>query len=365
MVVIQTMGRARSRWEITRGGHWVGAANVILLLLFGFLFQAKGLWPLGDLGGSLPRQVVTAVWPLGLAFIGGLLSSALVSFLTPFVERFFGLTTDLRLVEFTNPNHPLLQELALKAPGTFQHSIQLATLAERAAEVVGANPLLARAACLFHDIGKIAKPVYFVENQRGGENPHEKLEPGASRLILKNHVQEGVELARKYRLPRPIIDAILSHHGTKVMHYFYRKALTKDEDGAAEESFRYPGPRPRGKEMSIILLADALEAAVRTLDEATVPKLTGMVNTLVENAVEDGQLAESDLTFFELEAVKQAFISTLASMYHARVEYPGFDFNGENGESGKNGKNGKNGKTGKNGKSHADPPHPEHNDPAP
>ena len=330
LAVIMAAGRARSRWAITRAGLSVGAANVFLLMLFGSLFQIKGIWPSVILGGiPLPRQILTIFWPLILAFLGAILSSAVVSFITPFVESVFGLTTDLRLVEFTNPNHPLLKELALKAPGTFQHSIQLAALAERAAEAIGANPLLARAACLFHDIGKLAKPVYFVENQRTGENPHEKLEPGASRLILKSHVQEGVDLARRHRLPRPIIDAILTHHGTKVMHYFYHKAMSRGENGTVQEGFRYPGPKPRSKEMSIILLADALEAAVRTLDEPSLSKLTAMVDTLVESAVEDGQLAESDLTFFELETVKQAFRSTLASMYHARVDYPGFDFNGD------------------------------------
>jgi hypothetical protein len=327
---ILSVGRIRSRWEITRAGLWVGGVNVATLVVVSLLFQVKGmgLQPFVSTPGPLLSQLSVYFWPLLLTFMGGLLSAAVVSFLAPIAESAFGLTTDLRLLEYTSQNHPLLKELAFKAPGTFQHSVQLATLAESAADAIGANGLLVRACCLFHDIGKATKPAYFIENQHGA-NPHEQLEPGASRLILKSHIMEGVEAARKHHLPRPIIDAILTHHGTKVMHYFYRKALTKGADDSVEETFRYTGPRPVSREMSIILLADPLEAAARTLDDPDGAQLAGMVGTLVDGAIADGQLADSELTFREVEAVKRSFIATLSSMYHARVDYPGFDFNGK------------------------------------
>ncbi len=333
---ILAVGRIRSRWEITRAGLWIGGVNVAVLSVISLLFQVQGmgLQPFTTAPGPLLGQLPFYLWPLLLTFLGGLFSAAVVSFLVPIAEGLFGLTTDLRLLEYTSQNHPLLKELALKAPGTFQHSVQLAALAEAAADAIGANGLLVRACCLFHDIGKAAKPGYFIENQHGA-NPHEQLEPGASRLVLKSHILEGVEAARKFRLPRPIIDAILTHHGTKVMHYFYHKALARGGDGAAEETYRYSGPRPRTKEMAIILLADPLEAAARTLDDPDGAQLAGMVDTLVGGAIEDGQLSDSDLTFRDVEAVKKAFTATLASMYHARVDYPGFDFN--NGKKNGNG----------------------------
>lgn len=327
---ILSVGRIRSRWEITRAGLWIGGVNVATLAVISLLFQVKGtgLQPFLAGSGSLMGQLPVYLWPLFLTFSGGLLSAAVVSFLAPTVESAFGLTTDLRLLEYTSQNHPLLKELALQAPGTFQHSVQLATLAEAAADAIGANGLLVRACCLFHDIGKAAKPGFFIENQHGA-NPHEQLEPGASRLVLKSHILEGVEAARKHRLPRPMIDAILTHHGTKVMHYFYQKALSKEGENAAEETYRYSGPRPRSKEMSIILLADPLEAAARTLDDPDAAQLAGMVDTLVDGAIADGQLSESELTFKDVAAVKRAFTATLASMYHARLDYPGFTFNGK------------------------------------
>ena len=327
---ILSVGRIRSRWEITRAGLWIGAVNVATLVVISLLFQVKGvgLQPFVAAPGPFWGQLPAYLWPLILTFMGGLLSAEVVSFLAPIVESAFGLTTDLRLLEYTNQNHPLLKDLALQAPGTFQHSVQLATLSEAGADAIGANGLLVRACCLFHDIGKAAKPGFFIENQHGA-NPHEQLEPGASRLVLKSHILEGVETARKHRLPRPIIDAILTHHGTKVMHYFYQKALSRGGAAAAEETYRYSGPRPRSKEMSIILLADPLEAAARTLDDPDAAQLSGMVDTLVDGAVADGQLSDSELTFKDIVAIKRAFTATLVSMYHARVDYPGFAFNGK------------------------------------
>ncbi len=214
----------------------------------------------------------------------------LVGFLAPIIESVSGIFSNLKLLELASPNHPLLKELAIKAPGTFQHSLVLANLAERAADTIGCNSLLVRVAALYHDIGKIFNPSYFIENQKGS-NPHENLKPGGSRLLLKKHVMEGVELAKKYRLPKAIIDGILMHHGKKIMHYFYQKA--KDETGGAdEEVFRYSGPLPDTKEMSLLFLADSIEAASRTIEDPEPKNIHQMVEKIVENAIEDKQLFE-------------------------------------------------------------------------
>jgi len=264
----------------------------------------------------------------------------LVSFLSPIIESIFGIFSNLRLLELASQNHPILKELALKAPGTYQHSIHLSILVERAAEEINANSLLAKVAALFHDIGKTYKPEYFIENQRG-KNPHENLEPSISRIILSNHLTKGVELAKKYKLPRAIIDGILMHHGKKVMHYFYHKAMDKS-GSATEEEFRYQGVLPESKEMSLLLLADSVEAASRTLDEPDMESITNLVEKIVDDSIKDGQLENSELSFKEIKVIKRCFIETLASMFHARIDYPNFDFNKREGNGNNNNKQNKN-----------------------
>ena len=278
--------------------------------------------------GRVPEGQVLAAQVLAGA-VGGILAAALASFLLPVLESLTGTVTDIRLLELSNPNLPLLKRLSVEAPGTFQHSLAMANLAEAAAEAVGANPLLARVCCYYHDIGKMAKPEYFVENQRG-ENPHDHLTPWMSALVVSNHVKAGLEMARQYKLPEPVRDAISTHHGNKLIRYFYSRAKEQESPDRGEVSdtdFRYPGPRPKTKEMGIIHLADAVEAASRTLQEPTPGKIQGMIDQIVKNALDDGQFDNCDLTLKDIEKVSAAFFWVLTNAFHHRIDYPGFDFN--------------------------------------
>jgi len=273
-------------------------------------------------GPAMAAQVTAAA-------SGGLLAAVLASFLVPVLESVTGTITDIRLLELSNPNLPLLKRLAVEAPGTFQHSLAMANLAEAAAEAIGANPLLARVCCYYHDIGKLAKPEYFVENQRG-TNPHDNLSPWMSALVVSNHVKAGLELARAYKLPEPVRDAIVTHHGNKLIRYFYSRAKEKesaDSGEVKETEFRYPGPKPRSKEMGVLLLADAVEAGSRTVQEPTPGRIQGMIDQIVKNVLEDGQLDECDLTLKDIERISAAFFWVLTNAFHHRIDYPGFDFN--------------------------------------
>lgn len=285
------------------------------------------LWKGRAVEGNMLVAEVTA------GIVGALLSAALASFILPVLESATGSITDIRLLELSNPNLPLLKRLALEAPGTFQHSLAMANLAEAAAEAVGANPLLARVCCYYHDIGKLAKPEYFVENQRG-ENPHDHLSPWMSSLVVSNHVKAGLELARQYRLPEPIREAISTHHGTKLIRYFFSRAKeqeTEDTGQVQETEFRYQGPRPHSKEMGILLLADVVEAAARTLQDPTPGKIQGMIDQVIKNVLEDHQLDECDLTLKDIERIEATFFWVLTNAFHHRVDYPGFDFNSRRG----------------------------------
>lgn len=240
-------------------------------------------------------------------------------------ERVFDVTTDLTLLELSDTNRPLLKDLSMKAPGTFNHVLQVANLAETAAASIGANALLTRVGALYHDIGKMVKPEYFVENQRGGVNPHDGLKPRMSALIIASHVKEGIDMARRAGLPQVVEDFIPMHHGTTRIEYFYHRALKMHKDGepsVQESEFRYPGPRPRSKETSILMLADSVEAASRTLENPSHKRLEGLIDAIVEARREDGQLDDTDLTFAELRTIKQALLGVLTGIYHVRVKYP-------------------------------------------
>lgn len=238
-------------------------------------------------------------------------------------ERFFDVTTDITLLELSDLNHPLLKQLSVQAPGTFHHSIIVGNLAEAAAKAIGANSLLARVGCYYHDIGKMQRAEYFVENQAGAMNKHEKLTPSMSSLILSKHVKAGLELAEKYNLPRAVKQFIPEHHGTNLMSYFYHKAKeTMDEKDINEDDFRYPGPRPQSKETAIAMLADAVEAAARTLPNPNLQRLRNMVENLIEQRFQEGELDDCDLTLRELNNIKEAFMPVLIGIHHIRVEYP-------------------------------------------
>lgn len=309
--------KVKERNALTRVGLFLAAFNVFCAVTLTL--------------HSLPNPQIQEVSAhAATAALGGIMAAVLASFFLPVLESATGTITDIRLLELSNPNLPLLRRLATEAPGTFQHSLAMANLAEAAAEAIGANPLLARVCCYYHDIGKLMRPEYFIENQRGGPNPHDHLSPWMSALIVEKHVKDGLELARQYKLPEPIREAIATHHGTKLIHFFYNRAKqqeTPDKGEVEEQEFRYPGPKPRSKEMGIILLADAVEAAARTLSETTPGRVQGMIEQVIKKVLEDGQLDECELTLKDLEKISAAFSWVITSAGHHRIDYPGFDFN--------------------------------------
>lgn len=251
-----------------------------------------------------------------------LLSVGLVSFVLPVVEGIFGVTTDVSLLELADLNRPLLRRMMIEAPGTYHHSMVVGQLAEAAADSVGADPLLARVMAYYHDIGKIEKPEYFVENLTPGtRNRHERLTPTMSCLILESHVKEGIELAKQERLPPVLVDAIPEHHGTGLMSFFYHKALESDPD-IDEQDYRYPGPKPRSKETAILMLADGVEAASRSLAEPTPSRIRSVVKRIIDARVNEGQLDECNLTIEELAKVRESFVRVLTGIFHGRVQYP-------------------------------------------
>ncbi len=271
---------------------------------------------------------------VAFAAIGALISSMLVSAFTPLFETLFHYTTNIKLLELANLNSPLLHDLMLKAPGTYHHSVIVGNLAEAAAEAIGANPLLARVSAYYHDIGKAAKPLYFIENMHGGENRHDKLSPNMSALILISHVKEGEALAKERHLGQPIIDVIRQHHGTALIKFFYEKAKTQagaSGQNVEEQEFRYPGPKPQTREAGLVMLADAVEAASRTLVNPTPDRIQGMVQKLINRIFSDGQLDECELTLKNLHEIARSFNRILCAIFHHRIEYPEPVHKGTNG----------------------------------
>ncbi|MDX9708368.1 MAG: HDIG domain-containing protein [Trichloromonas sp.] len=268
---------------------------------------------------------VQILYKLGFGLAGGFLCAVLVTGTIPLVEHIFEYTTDIKLLELANMNTPVLRELMIQAPGTYHHSVIVGNLVEAAAESISANPLLARVAAYYHDIGKIRKPLYFVENMHGQENKHDKLAPSMSALILMSHVKDAVELARENKLGAPLIDIIRQHHGTALMKFFYDKAKSKEEPGMPavdERDYRYPGPKPQTREAALIMLADAVEAASRTLSEPTPARIQGMVQKIINNIFIDGQLDECELTLKDLHRIARSFNRILAGIFHHRIDYP-------------------------------------------
>jgi cyclic-di-AMP phosphodiesterase PgpH len=259
------------------------------------------------------------------ALLSGLLSSVLASGFIPVIEMLFHYTTDIKLLELANLNSPLLKELMLRAPGTYHHSVMVGNLVEGAAEAVNANPLLARVAAYYHDIGKTSKPQYFIENQAHDDNRHDKLTPSMSALILISHIKEGAEMAREKHLGQPIIDIIRQHHGTALIKFFYNRARMQAEANGQtvdEKNFRYPGPKPQTREAGIVMLADCVEAASRTLTNPTPDRIQGMVQKIINNIFIDGQLDECELTLKNLHEIAKSFNITLNAIFHHRIDYP-------------------------------------------
>lgn len=316
LAAIYAVRQYRDRSAVLKASVIVGASNCVIV---------AGLTLLGE----RPNGWQMLLFDFGNAMVGGFFVAGLVSLLLPLFESIFDICTDVRLLELSNLNLPILRKLAAEAPGTYHHSILVGILAEAAAEAIGANPLLARVACLYHDIGKIAKSSYYIENSKEATQRHSQLAPNLSSLVIIDHVKEGLAIAKQIHLPRRVTDIIPQHHGTSLVAYFYHKAKTDqdaDEVGISEEQFRYPGPRPRSKEAALIMLADSIEAAARTVESPNPKRLQNVVDRIVDRFLSDHQLDESQLTLNEIAVAKQAFTRTLSGIYHERIAYPGFDF---------------------------------------
>jgi len=318
-----------SRTALMRSGLLLGLVNAMLvgtlsLLQPDFTFSVK-----------LPFE-------MACAFAGGALAILLVFVFLPLFETLFHLVTDFRLLELSNLDSPLLRELALRAPGTYHHSVIVGHLAEAAAKAIGANALFVRVAAYYHDVGKMLKPEYYIENLGSAENKHDKLAPRMSALILVSHVKDGMEIAARHNIVPAIIDIIPQHHGTRLMNFFYNKALDQsgeDDQAVNEMNFRYPGPKPQSNEAAVIMLADAVEAASRTLTDPSPSRLKGLVQKIVSTIAFDGQLDSCNLTLKDLETISGQFLRILGGIFHQRLDYPGFNFqpvtakNGEAAES--------------------------------
>lgn len=311
--------RCKRRSAIWRAGIFVSlvavAMSIIMMLLKERLFNLE----------------TSAV--LAAALSNGVIVAMLVSAILPLLEYLFKITTDISLLELLDLNHPLMRELLVEAPGTYHHSIIVGNLVESAAEAVGVNPLLARVGAYYHDIGKIKMPEYFIENQVVPVSKHDTITPHMSSLILISHVKEGVELARQHKLPQEIIDIIQQHHGTSIQTYFYEKAKELHEKDptvpVSEDDFRYPGPKPKTRVAALILMADAVEAASRVLTEPTPTRVSALVERIINHCFIDGQLDECELTLKDIREIKIYFVYLLTSIYHKRIDYPGFEIRDE------------------------------------
>lgn len=306
--------RAGQRVTLFKGG--------LLMCLLGSLtvFMTKLL-----AGGDW--QEIRSLYAVGSAFAGGLVTVVLVIGLMPFFESTFGILSALKLVELSNPNHPLLRKLLTETPGTYHHSVMVGNLSEAAAEAIGADGLLCRVGSYYHDIGKTKRPSYFIENQNNMENPHDSIDPMLSKSIIVAHARDGVEMLKEYKLPKPIRDIAEQHHGTTFLHYFYHKALRLAEEKGiepefTEDDFRYPGPKAQSKEAAVIGIADSVEAAVRSLRSPTVNQVETMIEKIIKSRLDDHQFDECDLTLKELDIIARTLKETVMGIFHSRIEYP-------------------------------------------
>jgi putative nucleotidyltransferase with HDIG domain len=315
VVAIYSVQRYRTRNAVMVAAAAVAGVNAVMGVAASLIENNDWNWK-SVLGGVV----------LGRA--GAALTAGVASFAIPIYESAFDILTDLKLLELSNADNPLLRQLAIRTPGTSYHSFMVGVLAEEAAKAIGANALLARTACLYHDIGKLAAPNMYIENQKGGPNPHDKVSPLDSVRVITGHVRRGIEMATEADLPPQIIDFIPQHHGTRVLAYFYHKAKAQAEARGGHvnmEDFRYPGPKPQSKEAVILMLGDGAEASVRSLEEHTPENIRAIVKKIVDSVVADGQLDESTVTMRELTTIRESLINTLINIYHQRISYPGFN----------------------------------------
>jgi len=311
IVGIYLCHRAEQRNALVWAGLAVSCVN--LMSIFGLEMLSSSEWI---------SSLKTSTWGIG----SGLLSGIFLIGTLPIWENLFGIVTPIKLMELANPNHPVLKRLLIEAPGTYHHSIIVANLAENAAEAIGADGLLARVGAYYHDIGKLKRPLYFRENQIATGNPHDQLSPTLSTHIIVSHAKDGVELAKKYKVPKVVQDFILQHHGTTAVAYFYHKAKENDnEDRVHIDDFRYSGPKPKMKETAIVMLADTVEAAVRSMPDPTPSKVERLIRKLIKSKMEDGQLDDCHLTLKDLDTIANAFSGVMTGVFHERIEYPNIE----------------------------------------
>ncbi|WP_415063410.1 HD family phosphohydrolase [Bdellovibrio sp.] len=304
----------KTRNDVYYAGVRTGIVNALMIAFIMTMtkFDQEG-------GG---KEILLSI-PAG--FIGGIFSALFAMMFIPLLESIFNYTTDVKLLELSNLNHPLLKEMIVKAPGTYHHSMMVGSMVEAAAEEIGANPLLGKVMCYYHDIGKMEHANYFIENQKLGHNPHDHISPFMSKTLLVAHVKDGVEMGTAYKLGKPIIDGIIQHHGTTLISYFYNKALDlkkEDDPEISDQDFRYPGPKPQFRESALCMLADSIEAAARSLDEPTPTRLQNIVRNIIQRKFSDGQLDECNLTLKDISKVEAAFVRILLGIYHQRIDYP-------------------------------------------
>lgn len=302
------------RNDIYWAGMRTGLVNAAVLAVVTFLqpSQDRSVW-------------MMLAWNVPLGFMGGMFSALVAMSLIPLFESVFNYTTDVKLLELSSLNHPLMKDMIVKAPGTYHHSLVVGSMCEAAAEEIGANPLLAKVMAYYHDIGKMEHAQYFIENQRQSHNPHDHISPHMSKTVLIAHVKDGAEMGHGHKLGPAIIDGILQHHGTTLISYFYNKAMEEqdeDIDLVHEEDFRYPGPKPQFKEAALLMLADSIEAAARALDEPTPGRLTSLVRNIIQSKFLDGQLEECDLTLRDLSDIEESYRRVILGIYHQRIDYP-------------------------------------------
>lgn len=314
LTAIFTIHRVSQRSALFKGA--------IMCCIFGSLTVFALAWI--DEGGW---SQTTTLYAAAGAFAGGLVTAVLVIGLMPFFESTFGILSALKLVELSNPNHPLLRKLLTETPGTYHHSVMVGNLSEAAAEAIGANGLLCRVGSYYHDIGKTKRPSYFIENQNGMENPHDSMDPKLSKSIIIAHARDGVEMQKDYKLPKPIRDIAEQHHGTSFLHYFYHKALRQAEEQGiqadfTEDDFRYPGPKAQSKEAAVVGISDSVEAAVRSLRKPTVEQVESMIEKIIKSKLDDHQFNDCDLTMRELDIIAQTLKETVMGIFHSRIEYP-------------------------------------------
>ncbi len=305
------VAQCEQRGILIKAGITVGGINILMIISYNLI-------------SGNPFKM-TLLSDLMMGFLGGILAPVLVLGIAPIIESLFGYTTDIKLLELANMDHPILKDLILQAPGTYHHSIIVGSLVEASAKSIAANPLLARVSAYYHDIGKLKKPLYFIENVGGGENKHDHLIPTMSSLILISHVKDGVEMARENRLGERIGHIIQQHHGTSLISYFYQKAKEKENpemESINENDFRYPGPKPQTKEAGIVMLADSVEAASRALTDPTPSRIKSLVQRITNNIFLDGQLEECELTLKDLQKIQESFDRILTAIFHQRIDYP-------------------------------------------